>query len=122
MRASLPGDEDDVTKLEKLKTRDSAKRFKVRDNRDSLPYYVDVVSPPPSRPLGVFALDKNTQSGDLVEYGSTNYEVKKVRQLYRYRSGRGMVMIKKAAEVVEASRLLEERWLQRAMKLGESGQ
>jgi len=40
-----------------------------------LPYHLDVVSPPPRR-LGVFALDKNTKTGDLVEHREVTYEVK----------------------------------------------
>jgi hypothetical protein len=39
-----------------------------------LPYYVNVVTPPETR-LGIFTLDKNTRSGDVVEYAGKSFEV-----------------------------------------------
>ena len=89
----------------------------MRDNRDSLLYEVSVVRPLPKRSLGVFNLDRTTQSGDLIEYKTSNYEVKEVRCLYRYRAGIGYVMIRKLAETIEVNRAAEEGYLNRVMKL-----
>lgn len=112
------GDDIDVSKLEKLKVYNAKKNHRLRDNRDSLPYHVSIVSPPP-RSLGVFALDPNTQSGDLIEHESKHYEVQRVRCLYRYRSGLGYVMTKKMAEAIDFNRIVEEAFLNRVIKLSE---
>mmetsp|Transcript_63916 Transcript_63916/g.128475 ORF Transcript_63916/g.128475 Transcript_63916/m.128475 type:complete len:202 (+) Transcript_63916:168-773(+) len=106
-----------VDDLEKLRVQ-SSKRGGYRDGRDQLPYYIDVVSPPPRR-LGIFALDKNTRTGDLVEHMEKNYEVQRVKNKYRYRAGKGFCLFKKEAEVVEANRLLEEKWLTRVFSMEE---
>jgi|AntAceMinimDraft_5_1070358.scaffolds.fasta_scaffold110045_2 hypothetical protein len=106
----------DVSDLESLIVFSSKAKNKVRDGRDSLPYFLDVISPPPRR-LGVYALDAATRSGDLLECESSYYEVQRVRSLYRYRSGAGFVMVKKYADLKEASRAMEERWLGRVMKI-----
>ena len=94
----------------------NVKKNRIRDNRDTLPYYVDVISPPPRR-LGVFSMDKNTASGDLLEVKFRMFEVRRVRCLYKYRSGIGYVMVKKGADVVEATRVLEEAYLNRVMQI-----
>ena len=94
----------------------NAKKNRVRDNRDLLPFHVELVTPPPQR-LGVFALDKNTASGDLLEHRLRMFEVKRVRCLYKYRAGIGFVMFKKAAEVVDANRVLEEAYLNRILQI-----
>ena len=60
-------------------------------------------------------MDKNTASGDLLEHKLRMLEVP--RCLYKYRSGRGFEMIKKKAEVVEATRVLEEAYLNRVLKI-----
>ena len=107
--------EPSPTELESLAVWNMKKK-RVRDNRDTLPYHVDITSPPPRR-LGVFNMDKNTASGDLLEHKLRMFEVKRVRCLYKYRSGRGFEMIKKKAEVVEATRVLEEAYLNRVLKI-----
>jgi len=111
-------DEDipDVADLDSLDVFSSKAKNKVRDGRDSLPYFLDVVSPPPRR-LGVYALDAATRSGDLLECESNYYEVQRVRSKYRYRSGTGFIVVKKNADLKEASRAMQERWLGRVMKI-----
>lgn len=102
--------------LESLKVYNSKSKNKVRDGRESLPYFLDVISPPPRR-LGCFSLDAATKSGDLVQCESRYYEVARVRSQYRYRSGMGFVMVKKNCDLKEASRAMEERWLGRVMNI-----
>ena len=117
LRAGV-NDEDipDVANLDSLDVFSSIAKNKVRDGRDSLPYFLDVVSPPPRR-LGVYALDAATRSGDLLECESNYYEVQRVRSKYRYRSGTGFIVVKKNADLKEASRAMQERWLGRVMKI-----
>ena len=52
-----------------------------------------------------------------MEYKARQFEVKRVRCHYRFRSGQGYVMTKKQADVVEFTRAMEERWLGRVMKI-----
>mmetsp|Transcript_470 Transcript_470/g.626 ORF Transcript_470/g.626 Transcript_470/m.626 type:complete len:157 (-) Transcript_470:366-836(-) len=94
----------------------NAKKKKSVDNRDELLFEVVRVSPPPKVSLGIFALDKNTKSGDhLIAHDSKCYKVKKIRYLYKYRAGTGFVMTRKVAEAVDTYRLAQEELLESAM-------
>eukprot|EP00614_Pseudopedinella_elastica_P004312 CAMPEP_0172596044 /NCGR_PEP_ID=MMETSP1068-20121228/15744_1 /TAXON_ID=35684 /ORGANISM="Pseudopedinella elastica, Strain CCMP716" /LENGTH=178 /DNA_ID=CAMNT_0013394877 /DNA_START=101 /DNA_END=637 /DNA_ORIENTATION=- len=118
LRAKEDGEDVRAEDLEKLRVFSTKRNgYKApRDNRDTLPYYVDVVSPPPRR-LGIFALASNSVSGDLVEHQQRPYEIQRVRCEYKYQSGKGFVLYRKNAEVIEATRLLEEDWLKRVMNI-----
>ena len=56
--------------------------------RDLRPYDVTIMIPPPARALGTLNLEKNTQNGDLIEWGTAAYEVKRYTSNYRYNGGR----------------------------------
>lgn len=111
-------DDLDPTELEELRVF-NAKKKKIRDNRDFLPYEVSVISPPPQRSLGVFSLDKHTTSGDVIEagVGSGFYEIRRVRCLYKYRAGYGFQMTRKLAETVEVNRAAQEAFFGRVIQM-----
>jgi hypothetical protein len=115
--------EDGDGELESLEVYNPLKK-RARDNRDNLPYYVDILGRTTEgnslQRLGIFSLDRNTQSGDLVTHKQTNYEVKRVRSLYRFRSG-SFELFRKKAEVMEYTRAMEERFLSRVIQIEFSG-
>ena len=60
--------------------------------------------------LGEFALDKNTNCGDILDVGDgIEYQVQKARCQYKYVGGKKFVMTRKILEVKELKRILVEK-------------
>jgi len=63
--------------------------------------------------VGEFHLDKNTNCGDIIEVGESDYEVVKARCQYKYVGGKQFVMVRKVLEVKEVTRIAQENYLKR---------
>lgn len=90
--------EEEVPELEGMDIRWKNQKSPFGDNRDLLPYDVNILTPPP-QVLGRFKLDPRLNCGDVVDYDGISYVVRRVRLHYAYRDGQ-YVVTRKTAEVI----------------------
>lgn len=110
------GEDDGVMEAVVFRKRRGAFRpYKPKDNRDSLLFTVNLVTPP-ERPLGTFRLDPNTGCGDIIQLAATGqaYLIKSVAYQYSFAAG-AYRMVAKSVQVKEHSRDYLEKFMVRML-------
>jgi hypothetical protein len=136
----LTGEENERTGS---KAKKKKKKRRHHDNRDRLPFLVQVIAPPEkayekklsqqstdkknnkskgrsssdsdvvTETLGEFQFDKTTNCGDKIEIDNELYVVRKSKCQYKYAGAKKFVMVRKILQVKPVQRAMQEDYLTR---------
>ena len=136
-------DDEKENKKPKKKSKNAKQARRVNhDNRDELPFLVQVITPPEkayekqlvkqqqkknnknkkkngndsdvvTETLGEFRFDKSTNSGDKIEIDDEVYLVQRSKCQYKYAGAQKFVMVRKILQVKPIQRAMQEDYLKR---------